>query len=140
MTTLPELFPTATIELDDLNELNALEVGTDEYGVARFRIILNFMMLGMQHHMAVRAQEALEAEGDINWNSTLVQPIEAYALAALDLQEFYQDAAEIAIDGVDQLLPLVTNRLKENPFTFTSEDGAFVAINVTNVFNALEAA
>ena len=140
MTTLPELFPTATIELDDLNELNALEVGTDEYGVARFRIILNFMMLGMQHHMAVQAQEVLEAEGDINWNNTLVQPIEAYALAALDLQEFYQDAAEIAIDGVDQLLPLVTNRLKENPFTITSEDGAFVAINVTNVFNALEAA
>ena len=140
MTKLTELFPTATIKLDDLNELNALEVGTDEYGVARFRVILNFMMTGMQHHMAVQAQKVLETEGDINWNNILVDPADVYVEAAVDLHKFDQNAAQIAIDGIAQILPMVTNRLKSNPFTITSEDGTFIAIHVNNVFDTVEAA
>ena len=141
MTALTELFPTATVEQTDLDQLNSLEFGTDEYGATKFRIILNFMMHSMQHYMAVQAQEVIEEDAATrDWNDMLVEPGQLYIAASMDLYKLDQDAAKGIVEGIDQILPMITNQLKSNPFTSTSQDGTLIAININNVLDTLEAA
>ena len=141
MTALTELFPAATVEQADYDLLNSLEIGTDEYGKAKFRVILNFMMHAMQHHMAVQAQEVIEEDAATrDWNDMLVEPSQLYIAAAMDLHKLEADASKMVLENLSEIFPMITGKLKSNPFTSTSQDGTLIAININNVLDTLEAA
>ena len=96
-------------------------------------------MHGMQHFMAAQAQEVIMAEGEVDWNDILVHPVDAYKYAVGQLFGFDESAAEAFVDGAETLFPAITDQLKKNPMTLTSENGEYVAIHLNNVADVMAA-
>jgi hypothetical protein len=139
MTALTTLFPTPTVDKEDLMRLAMVEKGTDEYGQTKFHICMNYVLHGMQHFMAAQAQEVVMTEGEVDWNDILVHPVEAYKYAVGLLFGIDEDAAEGFIEGAETIFPIITDQLKKNPMTLTSENGEYVAIHLNKVADAMAA-
>ena len=139
MTALTTLFPAPTVEKEDIMRLAMIEKGTDDYGATNFHICLNYVLHGMQHFMAAQAQAVIMAEGEVDWNEILVCPLEAYKYAVGQLFSYDEGAAEGFVDGAETLFPVITDQLKKNPLTLTSQNGEYIAININKVADMMAA-
>jgi len=59
--------------------------------------------------------------------------------AAELLFQIDEDAANAMADGAETIFPAVVDQLKKNPFTMTSQDGSYIAIDLNGVADAMAA-
>ncbi len=134
MSVLTQVFPAPQFDYSFQNEL---EIGTDAYGQANFRSLLNYFLHGFQHGLALVQELAMEDDSD-----GLMIPGAFYTLT---LQRLVEDDAEMAAlvienDMEEAITETVLGQLNKTNLILWTQDDAQITMNLQTVTDMLDAA
>ena len=133
MSILTQVFPAPTF---DYAFQDQFEIGTDDYGRANFRSMLNYFLNGFQHGLAVAQDIAREDDSD-----GLMIPGAFFTMTLQGLMEDDSEMASLVIDNnmEEMITDTVLGQLNKTNMILWSED-EMIVLNLQTVTEMLDAA
>ena len=133
MSVLTKVFPAPQF---DYSFQDQFEIGTDDYGQANFRSLLNYFLHGFQHGLALVQEIAMEDDSD-----GLMIPGAFYTMT---LQGLVEDDAEMAAlvienDMEEAITDTVLGQLNKTNLILWTQDNTQIVLNIETVTDMLDA-
>ena len=131
-TVLTQLFSAPEFDYSFQNEF---QIGTDDYGTANLRSMLNYFLHGFQHGLAMAQEIAMDDGGD-----GLLIPGAFYAMTLSRLMMDDPDMANLVIEGdmEEMITDTVLGQLNKTNMILWSED-EMIVLNLNTVTEMLNA-